>query len=314
MVGGGGHAWIPSVGDGCVGRRGGGERTRGGCGIRGARALGRDEVAVPVGAVLGDASLGRVVDVDDAEPHRVAPRPLEVVEERPREVAAHVGAGGHRVGHAAGVAGEVVHPLGVVHLAVVGRVVGERRAVLGHVQRQRRELARDAQQHVAERVGRVRPVERRRRRLDLRHARAVRRLGVGRDERVRVVVDAGEVRRRRDEGEVAAAHEAVVGLLDGDAVHAEHRGHVLAVRAVVDGLEEDAVEADVDDARRCDIRRAAARRVQVADEVRDAELRAAAAARGTRRARGRARAAGGARRAWPRCRRCGPAPACPTSS
>ena len=71
---------------------------------------------------------------------------------------------------------------------------------------------------------------------------------------------------------------------DGDPVHPEHRGDVLAVRAVVHGLEEDAVEPDVDEAGRRGIRCAVARRVQVADEVRDAELRAgpALAERGER--------------------------------
>src|SRR6266513_1355347 len=56
-----------------------------------ARPLGRDEVAVPVEAPLRDALERGVVDVDDAEAFPVAPAPLEVVEQRPDEVAPHRG-------------------------------------------------------------------------------------------------------------------------------------------------------------------------------------------------------------------------------
>src|SRR5262245_36202860 len=48
----------------------------------------RDQVAVPVEALLGHALERRVVDVDDPEALRVAEPPLEVVEQRPDEVAA----------------------------------------------------------------------------------------------------------------------------------------------------------------------------------------------------------------------------------
>src|SRR6266487_5193158 len=48
-----------------------------------------DEVPVPVEAPLRDARERRVVDVDDPESLPVALRPLEVVEQRPDEVAAH---------------------------------------------------------------------------------------------------------------------------------------------------------------------------------------------------------------------------------
>ena len=48
-----------------------------------------DEVAVPVVARLGHPFERLEVDLDDAEPARVAERPLEVVEQRPDEVAAH---------------------------------------------------------------------------------------------------------------------------------------------------------------------------------------------------------------------------------
>src|SRR5690349_8681395 len=46
-----------------------------------------DHVRVPPGAVLRGAALGVVVDVHQAEPLGVAEGPLEVVEQRPGEVA-----------------------------------------------------------------------------------------------------------------------------------------------------------------------------------------------------------------------------------
>src|SRR5213076_12665 len=65
---------------------------------RGSRSVtaARDEVAVPVEAVLRNALERRVVDVDDPEALRVPVRPLEVVEQAPDEVALHGNAVGHR--------------------------------------------------------------------------------------------------------------------------------------------------------------------------------------------------------------------------
>src|SRR3954447_20381141 len=68
-----------------------------------AGALRGDEVAVPVEAALRHALERRVVDVDEPEALPVAPRPFEVVEERPREVAAQ----GHALCDGARRAGEV---------------------------------------------------------------------------------------------------------------------------------------------------------------------------------------------------------------
>jgi len=78
-----------------------------------------DDAGVLQAGVLDGASLGVVVDVDDAEPLVVAVGLLEVVEERPREVAAHVGARVDRLGDRAEVAPEVLDPLRVVHVPVV---------------------------------------------------------------------------------------------------------------------------------------------------------------------------------------------------
>src|SRR5919201_6779594 len=93
------------------------------------RAHARDEVPVPERAALGHARLRVEVDVDDAEALVVALFPLEVVEQRPHAVAAHVGAVGHRARQRREVTLQVGHPLGVLDAAVDrGRVV-ERRAV-----------------------------------------------------------------------------------------------------------------------------------------------------------------------------------------
>jgi len=47
-----------------------------------------DELAVPVATIFDHAALGFEVDVHDAKAARKAPRPFEVVQQRPGEVAA----------------------------------------------------------------------------------------------------------------------------------------------------------------------------------------------------------------------------------
>ena len=54
-----------------------------------------DHLRVPAAAELGRASLRAEGDVDDAEPFLVALGPLEVVEQRPEEIATDVVALGH---------------------------------------------------------------------------------------------------------------------------------------------------------------------------------------------------------------------------
>ena len=62
-------------------------------------------------------------------------RPLEVVQQRPHEVAAHVDAGGDRAAYGGDVAVEVGDPVGVADPPVRVDLVGVRRAVLGDHQR-----------------------------------------------------------------------------------------------------------------------------------------------------------------------------------
>src|SRR5688572_22367847 len=58
--------------------------------LRENRPPGFDHLGVEPRARLGSAALGLEIDVDDAEALRVAVAPLEVVEERPGEIAAQI--------------------------------------------------------------------------------------------------------------------------------------------------------------------------------------------------------------------------------
>ena len=98
--------------------------------------------------------LGVVVDPDDAEPAVVAPGPLEVVQQRPQEVAAHVDPGVDGLADRVDVAVQVGHPVGVVHLPVVADVVVEGGPVLGDHQRQVRVPPADVGQQL-EHAGRI---------------------------------------------------------------------------------------------------------------------------------------------------------------
>src|SRR5690606_31145426 len=69
-----------------------GSFTRGTLALPWGQHAGAGDTGVPECTRLGGALLRLVVDVDDAEPLVVAVRPLEVVQERPHEVAAHVDA------------------------------------------------------------------------------------------------------------------------------------------------------------------------------------------------------------------------------
>src|SRR5690606_23407896 len=89
-----------------------------------------------------------VVDVHDAEATVVAPGPLEVVQERPHHVAAHVRPGGSRVGDGGQVVGDVGDAPLVVHATVDDDVL-EGRTVLGDHER----LVRVAAVELEEQVG-----------------------------------------------------------------------------------------------------------------------------------------------------------------
>src|SRR5689334_2120496 len=94
-------------------------------------AVGGDGVAVPVGGVFGDAALGGVIRIDQADADGVAHGPLEVVGEAPLEVAAEGDAIGAGTLEFAQVAMEIVDALWVVHPAIQRDDVGVLVAVLG---------------------------------------------------------------------------------------------------------------------------------------------------------------------------------------
>jgi hypothetical protein len=161
-----------------------------------------DDVAIKEGARLGGSLERFVVHVDDAESAGVAQAPLKVVEERPGEVAADVGAGVHRGAHRGDVGAIVVDPQHVVDPAVdrLGGII-ERGAVLGHVERDVAILRFHPQQHVGQSVGihlppglGVGPI----RLADVGDADGAR-LGVVPHDAAGVIVDAEEVERLADQ-------------------------------------------------------------------------------------------------------------------
>src|SRR5690606_13301302 len=100
------------------------------------RPRGDDATVLPT-AVLHRALLGVVVHTDDPEPLGVAPRPLEVVQQRPVEVAAHVHALLDRVEDGGDVTAQELGALDVVDAllaALLDDLVVVGGAVLGHVQ------------------------------------------------------------------------------------------------------------------------------------------------------------------------------------
>src|SRR5512135_93529 len=115
------------------------------------------DLRVPSGRELGGTRLRRVIDVDDAESLAVALGPLEVVQERPEEIAAQVEAFGHGAVERDQIIAQVLAAVEVEDRAAGGDLVVEGRAILG-----------DVEGPDAEDLGRVAdgPVERLRRDVD----------------------------------------------------------------------------------------------------------------------------------------------------
>ena len=95
----------------------------------------RASLRVPVPAFLDDPLLRLEVAVHDSEALLKALRPLEVVGERPQEIAAHVGARLHRAPDLRDKAPQEADAPLVVDLAVGVRPVAVRASVLGDVDR-----------------------------------------------------------------------------------------------------------------------------------------------------------------------------------
>src|SRR5690606_1556602 len=79
-----------------------------------------DDPSVFCTAVFHRATLRLLVDMHDAEPLVVAPRPLEVVQQRPVEVSPHVHARLHRIEHGVEV---LAHILGALRVRDADSIV-----------------------------------------------------------------------------------------------------------------------------------------------------------------------------------------------
>src|SRR5215218_6726483 len=111
----------------------------------------RDQVAVPQGAPLRDAPLRLEVDEHDPEPLAVAGFPLEVVQQRPDVVAAHVDAGRTRPVDGLDVPADVRDAALVLHDRFAVEPVVERGAVLGDQQRHVAVVVADAHEQLRQR-------------------------------------------------------------------------------------------------------------------------------------------------------------------
>src|SRR5258708_18898400 len=90
------------------------------------------------------------IDVDDAEPLRVAEGPFEVVEEGPDAEAAQIDAAAYRLSRRKQVLAQIIDAQRIFDLASRGRRVVKSRAVLRDVNRQLALSLADPQQNVGE--------------------------------------------------------------------------------------------------------------------------------------------------------------------
>ena len=206
----------------------------------------------------------------DPEPLVVAPRPLEVVQQRPDEVAPHVGAVRDGVVYGSEVVAQVADPVVVVD-GPVDEHVGGGHAVLGHPHRQTA-VALHAQQQVGQPGGDDRPAHHRLGSGDVDEARPVG-AGEGLPGAVRrgdpcgvVVVDPHGVEPRADLGLVTGLHERPVrqALGRGDQVG--------GVAAAEHGVEEDPVRDQVDVLGRREVLLAVGGRLDLVDVEGDREV------------------------------------------
>nr|ACR50752.1 conserved hypothetical protein [Streptomyces longisporoflavus] len=223
-----------------------------------------DDLGVPVSAGLDRPPLRRVVDMDEAEPLVVAVRPLEVVQQRPREVPGqrHPLAYGTRAGRQMLL--QIAGALRVVDRAVVPQDVRVGRAVLGDVHALCAVLLGQPHQQLLQAVRVHLPVHRR-----VAHARQIDLLGVRRgpgrvvgDDLAEVVVQPQPVQRRGDGLQIAGA----LGQL-----HPVQVEHVLRVAAPVDRVQPPAVDVTVGPHGRRPVRLAVGGRLDRTEVVHDAD-------------------------------------------
>src|SRR3954471_18679163 len=195
-----------------------------------------DHVAVPQCASLEDPALVREVDEDDPEALVVAVLPLEVVEQRPDEVSAHVDALVARAFERLDVLLDVVEARSILDHVAFDAVL-EGGAVLGDHERKTAVIAADAEQQLGQRRGDDRPAHRGSRDSLILLGDLEDRVGATRADEMRPVeVDAEKVDRLRDRGEVTIfdrVERPEALLVEGE--------HVLRITAEQHGVEEPAV-------------------------------------------------------------------------
>src|SRR5438874_2814075 len=200
----------------------------------------RDHVAIPERALLRDPALGRIVDVDDPEPLRVAPFPLEVVEQRPDVVAANVDSLGPRPLDGRDMRAQV-RDATTVGDGAVGEPVLEGSAVLGDQQREVAVVSLDPQKQLRERLRHDRPLHRRQLRVLLDLPDAENGTVAGGDEVRPVEVHAEEVERLRDRLEIA-----VLDCIERAGLALVQLEHVGGIRTAQQGVEEPAIVVAVE--------------------------------------------------------------------
>src|ERR1700730_5507102 len=94
------------------------------------------KIAIEIKRVLGPPCKRVVVDVDKPEALAVAERPLEIVEQRPHEIAAHRDSDLYCVEHRAEIVAQISDTLRVANSFVCFDPVGKGRTVLENVDRQ----------------------------------------------------------------------------------------------------------------------------------------------------------------------------------
>src|SRR3954470_5957610 len=206
----------------------------------------RDQVAVPERAALRRPFEVLEVDRDDPKAPVVAVLPLEVVEQRPDVVAAHVDTGRDRTLDGLDVAAEVRDALGILdHGLPVGHGVVVRGAVLGDHERDVAVVALEAHQERGQGRRLDRPPHRRQRPVRRHLLERERAVDAARPDDGRLVeVDAEEVDWRRDLLEVAGLHE--LQWPDALLVQLDQIGGIAAAQ---DRVEEPAVAVTVEPAR-----------------------------------------------------------------
>src|SRR6185503_16991189 len=112
-----------------------------------------DHISIPPPTVLHRPLLRLKIDVHQPEPHLVPERPLEVVEQRPDEIAAHRSAMTERTLHLIDMAAQVAYPALVTHPSVEVDPVWHADPVLGHQKSGRRVFPMQAHEEFVQTFG-----------------------------------------------------------------------------------------------------------------------------------------------------------------